>query len=62
MSTINSIILNSSVEELENIISPFIQDQFPSFMREDYQKIILFIKAYYEWLEKPENAWICVAN
>lgn len=56
MSTINSIILNSSVEELENIISPFIQDQFPSFMREDYQKIILFIKAYYEWLEKPENA------
>lgn len=55
MSTINRIILNSSVEELENIISPFIEDQFPSFMKEDYKKLILFIKAYYEWLEQREN-------
>lgn len=56
MATVNNIILNSSVEELENIISPFIQDQFPDFMKKDYNKLIFLIKAYYEWLELPTNS------
>jgi hypothetical protein len=62
MSTINRIILNSSVEQLEKIISPFIEDQFPSFMKEDYKKLILFIKAYYEWLEQPNNSGYILQN
>ena len=62
MSTINRIILNSSVEQLEKIISPFIEDQFPSFMKEDYKKLILFIKAYYEWLEQPDNSGYILQN
>ena len=55
MSAINNIILDTSEEELENLLSPFIEEQFPSFMREDYRKLVLFIKAYYEWLEKSGN-------
>jgi hypothetical protein len=62
MSTINRIILNSSVEQLEKIISPFIEDQFPSFMKEDYKKLILFIKTYYEWLEQPNNSGYILQN
>ena len=62
MTTINRIILNSSVEQLEKIISPFIEDQFPSFMKEDYKKLILFIKAYYEWLEQPDNSGYILQN
>ncbi len=62
MSTINRIILNSSVEQLEKIISPFIEDQFPSFMKEDYKKLILFIKSYYEWLEQPNNSGYILQN
>ena len=56
MSTIKSIILDTPIQELENIISPFITEQFPTFMKSDHPKLILFIKAYYEWLESPGNA------
>jgi len=56
MSAINNIILNTEEEALENILSPFIKEQFPSFMREDYRKLVLFIKSYYEWLEQQGNA------
>lgn len=56
MDQISSIILQTNEEKLENIISPFIREQFPNFIREDYSKLVLFIKAYYEWLEKEGNA------
>ena len=37
------------------MLSPFIEEQFPSFMRNDYRKLVLFIKAYYEWMEQTGN-------
>lgn len=62
MSGINSIILNTSSEQLEKVLSPFIREQFPSFVRSDYGKLILFIKAYYEWLESNGNPGYVMAN
>ena len=56
MDAIKNIVLNTQEQALEDMISPFIQEQFPSFMRADYPKLILFIKAYYEWLESKGNA------
>jgi len=51
-----NIILNTEAEALEDILSPFIEEQFPSFMRADYRKLVLFIKSYYEWLDEKGNA------
>lgn len=51
-----NIILNTEAEALEDILSPFIEEQFPSFIRTDYRKLVLFIKAYYEWLDQKDNA------
>lgn len=56
MESLNKIILQTSDEKLENIISPFIREQFPNFVREDYGKLVLFLKAYYEWAEREGNA------
>jgi hypothetical protein len=56
MSIIKNIILDSPADALENIISPFIKEQFPSFLQQDNHKLVLFIKSYYEWLEKQGNA------
>jgi hypothetical protein len=55
MPDIKNIVLSTPAEALEGILSPFIEDQFPSFARSDYRKLILFIKAYYEWSEKQGN-------
>jgi len=55
MTDIKSIILSTPSESLEKILSPFIEEQFPSFIKSDYRKLILFIKAYYEWMEKEGN-------
>lgn len=55
MVDLKHIIANSSVEALEDILSPFIKEQFPAFVRADYRKLILLIKAYYEWMEKQDN-------
>jgi hypothetical protein len=35
----------------EKFISNFIENQFPRFYQEDGPDFILFVKAYYEWLE-----------
>ena len=56
MSVIKNIILDSPADALENIISPFIKEQFPLFLQQDNHKLVLFIKSYYEWLEKQGNA------
>lgn len=55
MIDLKNIIINTPSEKLENIISPFIEDQFPSFMKKDYRKLIFFVKAYYEWMEQQGN-------
>jgi len=55
MIDIKSIILDTPTEKLENLLSPFIQEQFPEFIRSDYPKLTLFIKSYYEWLETQNN-------
>lgn len=36
-------------------ISQYVENQFPEFYREEGQNFIAFMKAYYEWLEQPEN-------
>ena len=55
MDAIKNIIINTPEESLEKILSPFIKEQFPSFMQTDYSKLVLFVKAYYEWLEQTGN-------
>ena len=35
----------------EKYISNFIQNQFPLFYQEEGPDFILFLKAYYEWME-----------
>lgn len=36
-------------------ISNFVENQFPQFYQEDGPNFILFVKAYYEWLEESGN-------
>lgn len=36
-------------------VSPYVQSQFPEFVREDHPKFVTFVKAYYEWLESENN-------
>lgn len=62
MSGIKNIILQTRAEELENLLSPFIREQFPNFIRTDYPKLVLFIKAYYEWMEQRGNAGYIVSK
>jgi hypothetical protein len=62
MSGIKNIILETRAEELENLLSPFIREQFPNFIRTDYPKLVLFIKAYYEWMEQQGNAGYIVSK
>jgi len=40
---------------VEKIISNFIQSQFPLFYQEEGPDFILFMKAYYEWMESDRN-------
>lgn len=41
--------------QVEKFVSNFVQNQFPSFYQEEGQNFILFMKAYYEWLETSDN-------
>lgn len=41
---------------MQDKISQYIEKQFPEFYREEGQNFIAFMKAYYEWLEQPENS------
>jgi len=36
-------------------VSPYLQNQFPQFVREDHERFITFMKAYYEWMESENN-------
>lgn len=39
------------MKKIESIISPLVENQFPSFYKEEGPQFIAFAKAYYEWLE-----------
>lgn len=39
------------MQDIEQKISPLIENMFPSFYKEEGQNFIMFVKAYYEWLE-----------
>lgn len=41
---------------IEKKISSLIESQFPSFYASDGPTFIQFVKAYYEWLEQPDNS------
>lgn len=60
--SVSNIILNTNEETLQNILSPFIEQQFPQFIRTDHRKLVLFVKAYYEWLEKQGNPGFVVSH
>lgn len=62
MNEIKNIVLGTQVEELERVLSPFIEEQFPSFVKTDYRKLVLFIKAYYEWCDKKGNVAYVLNN
>lgn len=40
---------------VEKYISNFVENQFPQFYQEDGPTFILFMKAYYEWMEESGN-------
>jgi hypothetical protein len=39
------------MKDIEKLISPLIESQFPAVYREDGPQLVAFVKAYYEWLE-----------
>ena len=39
------------MKKIEAIISPFVENQFPSFYQEEGPQFIAFAKAYFEWME-----------
>lgn len=43
------------MSSIEKFISPFIQQQFPSFYSEQGPNFVAFVRAYYEWLEQSNN-------
>lgn len=43
------------MKKIEAIISPFIENQFPSFYQEEGPQFIAFAKAYFEWMEQANN-------
>lgn len=43
------------MKKIESIISPLVENQFPSFYKEEGPQFIAFVKAYYEWMESANN-------
>src|ERR1017187_400470 len=44
------------METVEKFISPLIENQFPEIYRQDGPTFVLFLKAYFEYLESEGNA------
>jgi hypothetical protein len=44
------------MKDIEKYISPYVQDMFPSFYKDEGALFITFVKAYYEWLENNDQA------
>lgn len=43
------------MKDIEKLISPLVENQFPAFYKEEGPQFIAFVKAYYEWMEEPGN-------
>jgi len=43
------------MKKIESLISPLVENQFPSFYKEEGPQFIAFVKAYYEWMEAANN-------
>ena len=43
------------MKKIEAIISPLVENQFPSFYKEEGPQFIAFAKAYFEWMETANN-------
>jgi hypothetical protein len=43
------------LSSIENFVSNFIEQQFPSFYRDNGPNFIAFVRSYYEWLEQRNN-------
>jgi len=44
------------LKDIEKKIAPLIEQQFPSFYRDEGANFVAFVKAYYEWMESSNNA------
>lgn len=44
------------MKDIEQLISPLIQNQFPDFYREEGPRFIDFVKQYYVWMEQQNQA------
>ena len=47
---------------IEKKISYFVESQFPQFFRDQGANFILFVKAYYEWMEQSGNPVVEARN
>ena len=43
------------MSNLPDKVSSLIETQFPAFYRDEGEKFVAFVKAYYEWLEQSDN-------
>jgi hypothetical protein len=50
------------MRDIETKISPFVQNMFPQFYKEDGENFITFVKAYYEWLEQNHQELTLESN
>ena len=44
------------MKDIEKLISPFVESQFPEFYRSEGPRFVDFVKQYYVWMEQQNNA------
>lgn len=44
------------MKDIENIISSFVESQFPEFYRDEGSRFVEFLRQYYKWLESENQA------
>ena len=45
----------AGLNNFEDFISPLVEQQFPSVYRDEGPVLVLFLKAYYEYLEQTDK-------
>ena len=48
----------ANLNDIEDFVSPLINQQFPNVYRDDADLMVLFVKAYYEHLEETNRSLI----
>ena len=43
------------MRNVEKLISPLVETQFPSFFKEEGPNFVAFVRAYYEWMEQDQQ-------